>query len=35
MDGHVSTQAGGSSPKDGDGKYVFLPVWEYLYTGAP
>ncbi|MDC3961446.1 BPSS1187 family protein [Polyangium jinanense] len=33
-DGHVSTQAGGPSPKDADGNYVFLPVWIYLYTGS-
>jgi hypothetical protein len=29
-DGHGSTQAGGSSPKDGDA-YVFLPVWKTMY----
>jgi hypothetical protein len=28
--GHVSTQAGGSSPKDGD-LYVFEPVWRTMY----
>ncbi len=32
-DGHTSTQAGGSSPKDGDA-YLFLPVWRTMY-GAP
>ena len=32
-DGHGSTQAGGSSPKDGD-VYTFLPVWRTMY-GAP
>lgn len=32
-DGHGSTQAGGSSPKDGDA-YVFLPVWKVMY-GVP
>lgn len=32
-DGHGSTQAGGSSPKDGD-DYVFMPVWRTMY-GAP
>lgn len=30
-DGHGSTQAGGSSPKDGADAYVFLPVWQTLY----
>jgi hypothetical protein len=34
-DGHGSTQAGGASPKDADGKYRFLPVWQYMYTGTP
>ncbi|MFY0539324.1 hypothetical protein [Nannocystis pusilla] len=29
-DGHGSTQAGGSSPKDGD-VYVFEPVWRAMY----
>ncbi|PCC69244.1 hypothetical protein SAMN02745121_05888 [Nannocystis exedens] len=29
-DGHGSTQAGGSSPKDGD-LYVFEPVWRAMY----
>lgn len=29
-DGHSSTQAGGSSPKDGD-LYVFEPVWRAMY----
>lgn len=33
-DGHGSTQAGGSSPRDG-GTYVFAPVWRQLYLGAP
>lgn len=30
-DGHGSTQAGGSSPKEGE-DYVFLPVWAQMYT---
>jgi hypothetical protein len=30
-DGHGSTQAGGSSPQDGDA-WVFAPVWQYMYT---
>lgn len=30
-DGHGSTQAGGSSPKDGDGAYLYLPVWQTMY----
>jgi hypothetical protein len=34
-DGHGATQAGGSSPKDADGKYVYLPVWTYMYAGEP
>ena len=29
--GHVSTQAGSSSPKEG-GAYLFLPAWTYLYA---
>ncbi len=33
-DGHSSLQAGGSSPKAGDGSYAFLPVWRALY-GVP
>lgn len=33
-DGHGSTQAGGSSPKEGD-DYVFLPVWRTMYGVAP
>lgn len=32
-DGHSSTQAGGSSPKDGE-DYRFMPVWRTMY-GAP
>ncbi len=31
MDGHGSTQAGGVSPKDVNGAYVFLPVWQAMY----
>jgi len=31
MDGHGSTQAGGVSPKDASGAYVFLPVWQAMY----
>ena len=30
-DGHGSTQAGGASPKDTSGAYVFLPVWQTMY----
>lgn len=33
-DGHLATQAGGSSPEAG-GEYEYLPVWTYLYTEAP
>jgi hypothetical protein len=33
-DGHLATQAGGSSPGSG-GDYEYLPVWTYLYTEAP
>jgi len=33
MDGHGSTQAGGVSPKDANGAYVFLPVWQTMYVG--
>ncbi len=33
-DGHGSTQAGGSSPKDDNAAYLFLPVWRTMY-GAP
>lgn len=32
--GHNSTQAGGSSPKEGDA-YVFLPVWQTMYGTLP
>jgi hypothetical protein len=32
-DGHGSTQAGGSSPKDANGAYTFLPVWQTMYAG--
>lgn len=31
-DGHSSTQAGGVSPKDANGAYVFLPVWQTMYV---
>jgi hypothetical protein len=31
MDGHGSTQAGNVSPKDANGAYVFLPVWQTMY----
>jgi len=31
MDGHSSTQAGSVSPKDANGAYVFLPVWQTMY----
>jgi hypothetical protein len=34
-DGHGATQAGGSSPKDADGKYIYMPVWTYMYAGDP
>ncbi|HRI65152.1 MAG TPA: hypothetical protein PK156_12975 [Polyangium sp.] len=30
-DGHGSTQAGGVSPKDTNGAYQFLPVWQTMY----
>lgn len=30
-DGHGSTQAGGSSPKDPNGGYLYLPVWKTMY----
>ncbi len=30
-DGHGSTQAGGVSPKDMNGAYQFLPVWQTMY----
>lgn len=33
MDGHSSTQAGSVSPKDANGAYVFLPVWQTMYLG--
>jgi hypothetical protein len=33
-DGHGAVQAGGSSPKLGDGSYRYLPAWRQLY-GAP
>ena len=29
---HSSVQPGSNSPKDADGKFLFEPVWEYLYT---
>ena len=32
-DGHGSTQAGSASPKDASGSYLFLPVWQTMYTG--
>lgn len=32
-DGHGSTQAGGASPKDADGAYLYLPVWQTMYAG--
>jgi hypothetical protein len=31
-DGHGAVQAGGPSPKDANGDWVYLPVWTYLYT---
>lgn len=34
-DGHGSTQAGGSSPKDAGGAYLFLPVWKTMYGAEP
>ncbi len=34
-DGHSSTQAGGASPKDGTGQYVFLPAWREMYLDDP
>jgi hypothetical protein len=33
-DGHSSTQAGGSSPRDAMGRYRFEPAWRRMY-GAP
>lgn len=30
--GHGSTQAGGASPKDGTGAYVFQPAWQQMYA---
>lgn len=33
-DGHGSTQAGESSPKDVNDNYKFLPVWTYMYAGT-
>jgi hypothetical protein len=30
-DGHTSTQAGGSSPKDASSAYLYLPVWQTMY----
>ena len=33
--GHGSTQAGGPSPVDGNGDYLFQPVWNTMYTGEP
>ena len=29
---HSSVTPGGASPKDKDGKYLFEPVWRYLFT---
>ena len=29
--GHAAVQAGGASPKDANGDYVYLPVWERMY----
>ncbi|MCM8543425.1 MAG: hypothetical protein NE328_24360, partial [Lentisphaeraceae bacterium] len=29
---HGAAQPGGSSPKGKDGKYLYEPVWEYLFT---
>ena len=33
--GHVATQAGGASPKNDDGSYVYQSVWEAMYTSGP
>jgi hypothetical protein len=33
-DGHGAVQAGGSSPQDAGGDWVYLPVWTQLYTGS-
>lgn len=33
--GHSSTQAGGASPRDGTGAWLFQPAWEYLYLSPP
>ncbi len=34
-DGHSSTQAGGSSPRDATGRYVFQDAWRLMYGAAP
>lgn len=33
-DGHSAVQAGGSSPEDAGGEWVYLPVWTQLYTSS-
>lgn len=35
QNGHGAVQAGGSSPKDGDDNYLYMPVWETLYGVKP
>lgn len=34
-DGHGSTQAGGSSPRDAAGRYLFEPAWRAMYGVTP
>ena len=34
-DGHGSTQAGGVSPRDAMGRYLFEPAWRMMYGVAP
>ena len=34
-DGHSSTQAGGASPRDAMGRYLFDPAWRLMYGVTP
>jgi hypothetical protein len=34
-DGHGSTQAGGASPRDAAGRYLFEPAWRAMYGVTP
>ena len=34
-DGHGSTQAGGASPRDAAGRYLFEPAWRLMYGVSP